>query len=276
MPLKGVEEPAANLLKQWLINSDHQAEWKEGDDPPDLVFEVEGLGRWAVEVTELRQYVYQDGKSKDSKAQDGKAMERTTVEKSLMGMCDNIKQLVGNEPKRAYWLIANGPIPSPSVRSIQQRAIEYVLSGKTEEELLDENGCIRIKTFSSSPRFVWTVGIDHSICGAKKKFSNTNIQANQEHHSVRGGDKRSLTADIYANHKFSLERILSKKLSILGNLAAYQRRILLIWNSYYFGDLVTTKRVLAESSLSVEQLDSVFFVVGKEVHLVANPSGLAI
>lgn len=128
-------------------------------------------------------------------------------------------------------------------------------SGKTEEEALDDHGRARIKTFSSSPRFVGTVGLDQS---------------------VRGGDGESLIADIHANHQCSLRRILKKKLRRLANLTMYQRRILLIWNSYYFGDPATVRDALAGIPLPAEQLDSMFFVFGDEVHLVANPGGLPI
>ena len=197
MPLKGVEEPAANLLKQWLIRAGHQSEWAEDDDPPDLVFEVEGLGRWAVEVTELQQYF----------DQDGEPSERTTIEQSLLRICDNVRAKIGNELQRTYWLNINGPVARKSLRKIERRAIDYVQSGKTEEEVLDNNGRARIKTFPSPPRFVGTVGLDQS---------------------VRGGDGESLIADIHANHQCSLRRILKEKLRRLKNLTMYQRRILLI------------------------------------------------
>ena len=72
---------------------------------------------------------------------------------------------------------------SPSLRKIERRAIDYVRSGKTEEEVLGEHGRVRIKTFPSPPRFVGTVGLDRS---------------------VRSGDGESLIADIYANHQCSL------------------------------------------------------------------------
>lgn len=245
MPLKGVEEQAANLLKQRLIKSGHQSEWKEGDDPPDLVFEVEGLGCWAVEVTELQQYF----------DQNGEPSERTTIEQSLLRLCDNVRAKIGNELQRTYWFSINGPVAHRSLRKIERRAIDYVRSGKTEEEMLDNHGCARIKTFPSPPRFVGTIGLGQL---------------------VRGGDRESLIADIRANHQCSLRRILEKKLRRLANLTMYQRRILLIWNSYYFGDPVTVRDALADIPLPAEQLDSAFFVFGDEVHLVANPGDLPI
>ena len=55
-----------------------------------------------------------------------------------------------------------------------------------------------------------------------------------------------LTADLHANHKCSLKRILKKKLLRLTNPTMYQRRILLIWNSYYFGDPATVRDALAD------------------------------
>jgi hypothetical protein len=245
MPLKGIEEQAANLLKERLIKSGYQAEWQPGDNPPDLVFEVNGLDQWAVEVTELRQYFDQNGEPN----------ERTTIEQSLLRLCDKVRAEVSSELQRTYWLHANGPVVSPSPHIVGQRAIAYVRSGKTEEEVLDNHGRVRIKTFSSPPRFVGTVGLDQS---------------------VRGGDGESLIADIHANHQFSLNRILEEKLPSLACLTMYQRRVLLIWNSYYFGDPLAVREILAETTLPAEQLDSVFFVFENEVHLVANPGELSI
>ncbi len=121
--------------------------------------------------------------------------------------------------------------------------------------MLDDYGRVRIKTFPSPPRFVGTIRLDQS---------------------VRGGDEKLLIADIHANHKCSLKRILKNKLLRLTNLTMYQRRILLIWNSYYFGDPATVRDALADIQLPAKQLDSVFFVFEDEVHLVANPGGLSI
>ena len=98
MPLKGVEETAANSLKQWLTKSGHRSEWKEGNDPPDLVFEVEGLSCWAVEVTELQQYF----------DQNDEPSERTTIEQALLRICDNVRAKISNELQRTYWLNIHG------------------------------------------------------------------------------------------------------------------------------------------------------------------------
>jgi hypothetical protein len=217
----------------------------EGNDPPDLVFEVEGLGCWAVEMTELQQYF----------DQNDEPSERTTIEQSLLRICDNVRAKISNELQRTYWLNIHGPIAYRSIRKIERRAIDYVRSGKTEEEVLDDLGRARIKTFPSPPRFVITVGLDQS---------------------VHGGVGESPTADIHVNHRCSLKRILKKKLQRLAALTMYQRRILLIWNSYYFGNPVTVRDALADISLSAGQLDSVLFVFEDEVHLVANPGGLPI
>jgi hypothetical protein len=127
----------------------------QGNDPPDLVFEVEGLGCWAVEVTELQQYF----------DQNDEPSERTTIEQSLLRICDNVRAKISNELQRTYWLNIHGPIAYRSIRKIERRAIDYVRSGKTEEEVLDDLGRARIKTFPSPPRFVVTVGLDQSVHG---------------------------------------------------------------------------------------------------------------
>ena len=60
--LRPEEEYAAKRLQETLTELGVKSTWKPGDDPPDLVFEVEGCGRWAVEVTALHQYITKDGK----------------------------------------------------------------------------------------------------------------------------------------------------------------------------------------------------------------------
>ena len=80
------ENFAAERLQKTLTELGVTSTWKPGDDPPDLVFEVERFGRWAVEVTALYQYI----------AKDGKEESRAAVTEPLIAMSERAQAQVAN------------------------------------------------------------------------------------------------------------------------------------------------------------------------------------
>ena len=155
MPLKGVEEDAADLLKQWLIENGHSVEWEAiTPDPPDLAFEVNGLERWAVEVTELQQY-YSEAAVPSADATNGAKVqrrERGTVTMSLFRMIAKVNTLLASETLEYRYLVNfSGPVLAPSLRKVEKRIVDYVRSGKTVDEVLDEHGRVEIKVYPLMP-----------------------------------------------------------------------------------------------------------------------------
>ena len=69
------EKKSAELFKRYLRKEYTDVDYKPGNDPPDILFEVDGY-KWAVEHTQLFQYIDQEGKS----------LSRVGVDKSIINL----------------------------------------------------------------------------------------------------------------------------------------------------------------------------------------------
>ena len=239
MTLKGNEEAAGSILKRTLDELGIHAEWRPGDDPPDLVFEVENRGHWAVEVTELHQYLQMGDKTES----------RATVTEPLLKMCERVQAMVFGDLNKQYLIDGLGPVTKPPLRDIEKRAAAYIRSGRTDEQTLDDHGNIRIRTITSPVRVGWMIGLD----------------------ATAPGPTGSLSADVRSNLEFALDRVLSAKLPVLATLTGYSRRILLIWRDYLFAEPEMLKDILATHSLTADKVDTILFATESGIHWVADP-----
>jgi len=194
--LRPEEEFAAMMLQETLTELRVKSTWEPGDDPPDLVFEVEGFGRWAVEVTALYQYITKDGKEES----------RAAVIEPLIKMCDRVQAKVTNLTNSSYVMTGMGPLRSPSLKEVEKRTIAYIRSGKSDEEALDDDRCILISRQKRPVQVMWSVGLDGRTMGA-------------------GG---SSAAYIEGTVAYALDRILKEKLPSLATLTGYDRKLLFI------------------------------------------------
>jgi hypothetical protein len=237
--LRPEEEFAAKRLQQTLTDLGVKSTWEPGDDPPDLVFEVEGFGRWAVEVTGLHQYITKDGKEES----------RLAVTEPLIGMCERVQDKGADLSNARYLITGMGPLKSPSLREVEKRAVAYIRSGKSDEEALDDDKCIRISRQKLPVQVVWSVGLDSRTMGSTG----------------------SIAADIRENVKAAIDRILKEKLPKLNTLTGYDRKMLLILKQYMFAEPYMVSEILSARSLTREQVDAVLFATESEVHWVAEP-----
>lgn len=242
MAIRPDEHAAALMLKGMLDKLGVHSEWKPGDDPPDLVFEVENLGCWAVEVTGLHQYF----------AKAAGSESRRAVTEPLIKTCERIQAQVSSQVNSDYLIEGFGPVERPSLREIEKRAVAYILGRKSDEQKLDDDGRVRIRRVTSPVRVGWMVGLHHSTLGP------------------RG----TLAADIRANITFALERILEAKLPRLASLKTCDRRLLLITKNYLFAEPEMIREILGTHGLSREQLDTVLLATETGVHWVCDPGRL--
>ena len=85
----------------------------------------------------------------------------------------------------------------------------------------------------------------------------------------------TMLADVEATLKYALGRILEAKLRRLKNITGYQRKLLVIWNGYFFADATRVKEVLDSRGLTAQEVDSILFIDDSStVHWVADPAGL--
>jgi hypothetical protein len=237
--LRPEEEFAAKMLQDTLTELGVKSTWEPGDDPPDLVFEVEGSGRWAVEVTALYQYITKDGKEES----------RAAVTESLIEMCERVQAKVTDLINSSYLITGMGPLRSPSLRDVEKRAIAYIRSGKSDEEALDDDRRIRIVRQKHPVRVAWSVGLDGRTMGA-------------------GG---SSAAYIEGTVTYALVRILGEKLPALATLTGFDRKMLLILKNYFFTEPEMVSEILSARSLTREQVDTVLLATESKVHWVADP-----
>lgn len=236
--VKPSEEFAAKALSSFLKEIGLEVKWEEGEDPPDCVFLV-GKERWAVEETQLHQYIQLRGD----------AVSRLAVDRPLEAMCERI---AGTKPRANtdYVVSVFGPVNECLV-DIEKAAVEYIRSGETEPRDLDDNGRARIIGLTRPAKVTWMVGIDAS---------------------VRAGDGKSLGADIRANVQFAVDRIMEAKLPRLRALGGYDKKILIISNGYLFADAECVAVALRNHNLSDGRIDSVL-LIGSDgvVHWPADP-----
>ena len=245
MALRPEEKEAARLFKATLSKLGIESEWKPGGDPPDLVFDVGGAERWAVEVTRLYQY-FNRGKGVESRA---------AATEPLIKMAERVQAMVMDQTNSDYRIIGSGPIERPSIGEVIKRALAYIRSGRSDEENLDDHGRVRIRRTTSPVRVGWMVDL---------------------HHSVRGADGSSVSSDIEANIRFAIDRVLKEKLPRLESLKGYDCKMLLITRRYFFADPQMVSKILSTRDLSAAQVDTILFATESEVHWVADPGGVFI
>lgn len=238
--LRREEQFAAERLQQALIHLGVKSTFEPVDkDPPDVVFEVEGLGRWGVEVTALYQYI----------GKDGEPESRAAVTEPLIAMSERAQAQVADLTNSDYLITGMGPLRSPGLREVEKRAVAYIRSKRSDEEALDDDKRIRIRRQTSPVRVRWAIGLDGRTMGPTGKMA----------------------ANIEENVKVAIDRILKEKLPILATLTGYDRKMLLILKQYHFTEPEMVSEILSARSLTREQVDTIFLVTESEVHWVADP-----
>jgi len=293
MAFKPEEGLSADALQIHLIASGYatSASWTPGPDPPDLSFTVlrpKGVTEsWGVEVTALTQYVEQSFK-KGGKVVT-KPVERRTFEPAVHAICERINQKYGSQLSMSYCLTVTGPLDPKVFRELEQRIVDYIQSGNTQEIALDHSEAIALLQESiggsdlNDP--IVQYAVQHAVQLTAPQYERVRLKTGPYGKGVWVGsglneadrlpENGGFVADVSATVEYAVRRILDQKLRILKTrVSGYDRKFLLIWNDLPLARSSDLIEALASRTLT--DVDSVFFIdVGwKAVTLVADPAGL--
>ena len=276
--LRPQERQSAEILQKWLERIGLKATWEPVEhDPPDLSFTITpedfSQERWGVEVTGLFQYVDWDGEEGN----------RKNIEVPLHRLCERLKAHVPASVITGYLIFGSGPHDA-DLRRIEERAAEYIRSGRTGRELLDlpeaaEKFKHFLKEHPNDPRLIASV---QKVAEENSHFSISAITKPVQvtwGGMLQGGAKipntETMVADVQATLQYTIGRILDAKLPRLKKVNGYNRKVLLIWSGYFFAEADRVKEVLDARKLTTQDVDTILFIDGNsELHWVADPAGL--
>jgi hypothetical protein len=209
-----------------------------GNDLPDYVFEV-GKERWAVEVTELHDYVESDG-----------AQSAVGVEAGLRRVFDDIDRETAVSRKKPYTVFLSGPIRSADVGKIKREAIAHIRENRTGELVCGERQECRV------------------VAGYEPGTALTPVVLVDGRAAVPGGTE--IHANIQATVNHAVSRILGRKIPRLRQLrGAFDRLALCLVLEYVFADDGNIRAALADHAEELKAIDTVFLVSGDYVVISA-------
>ena len=234
--MKREEIAVGKMLESFLkANVDSTATCEVGLDPPDFVCRVlEQV--WAVEVTRANQ---QEMLAGDSRARD----ERDVP---LMKLGQQIGRETEEWRKRDYLVMISGPPPGSSYtkwkRRVRRECAEFVKSGvKGRQEL---------------------GGAEIIDCGPGNRW-NVAVTFRDGATTPSG----QLTADVDANIREMVLYALQDKVPKIGPLNGYDKKALVLQNTYFFADDVEHVAQATESIISerpeLAVFDFVFYAIPK-------------
>ena len=243
MPLKGKEQEAAMQFSRFLQARGEIHSWTEGGDPPDLVYALSIRGEeWGVEVTELHQYF---------EAPSG-ADSRASFDRPIRQLCERLRSKIGTGGSIKYVLDIRGPVGRLTPRDIERLVLDQVASEATGTWQLDSQGRVVLTAVSGSP----------GSFGCRFMFEG----------ATKGPGGRANSANITENVRFAVERILSAKAPRMQRVTEYDRRLLLVWNSYWLVSADSLRWAL--SQVVVDPFDAIVLTDDSATEIVADPSRL--
>ena len=240
--MKQNERRAADILNAFLAGKFNlKVSWKPGENPPDFVFTVDSE-QWAVEETQLHQYIQLRNKPES----------RQAIEEPLASMCERIKAAAKPAANRDYIIAVFGPVEDKKLGDIEQAIVEHICSGQLASKQVADS--VKVEVVLSEARIEYMIGL---------------------HTGVKAAGGRAIAADIHANLEFALNRILDQKLPRLEKLEGFKRKILLITSAYLFAEPDHIRDILHSRQITAKQCDTVLLVdESASVHWVADPGGV--
>ncbi len=241
MPMRPEEKAASDLVEQFLRQFvDPCARCEPGADPPDICCLAAGE-RYAVEVTRANQQLIFGGERK----------ARSERDLPLLNFGSALKTATEDLRKRNYLLILYGPPKGERwnrwKKSVTKSVLEFVRSGKPESNPFPGG---ELSAYDDGKS--WLVAV-----------------APPEDAKMPGG--RPLY-DIAASIDEMLRYALADKAPILASLTDYDRRVLLLLNTYFFGediaDIKKSVERLVQENPAFSVFDAIFFETNQRLHQV--------
>jgi hypothetical protein len=232
--MKRSEEWARAKLSQSLARRGLKFSCKEGENPPDFVFCVEGEEQ-AVEVTELHQYI-----------EAGREESTITTEHRLLGLIEKIDHKTAQRT-RGYNILLKGPLAKSQERQILSAAKNYILASKDEPLHIGENNECEVTLKIGDKALAWVIMVN----GA-----------------AQTPDGKVMLADIQGSIDHALSRILCEKVPRLKQSARLKKRVLVIVSEYFFADSENVRVGLQKRSGEIAPIDEVYLAWDSSFELV--------
>lgn len=232
-PMREEEKYCANKLREYLVSQGYNAVFKDGSDPPDIEFTVDGH-RWAVEHTQLFQYV-----------ESGKELSRNYIDATNLAVEPRLLEKTNGKRKSGWRLALYGHIEPKKFKLIERTAIKSIIADSIDPfSIISSQLAELIKVEDSNCQI-----IVYSMLPPSSKVPKS----------------KSLSADIQATIDYAFQRILTSKAPTLGQLKEYDKRVLLIQSQYMFvNNSNLTKSVSTHIALK-NGIDKIFLITSEEV-----------
>jgi len=232
--MKRSEEWAWAKLSQYLTRRGLKFSCKEGENPPDLVFLVEGEEH-AVEVTELHQYI-----------DAGREKSTITIEHRLLRLVKKIDDETAKR-SRGYVVSLKGPLTESQERKILAKATDHILAAKDEPlQIGEKDECeVTLKTGDK------TLGSIIIVNGTAKT-----------------PDGNAMLADIQGSIDYALRRILKEKVPRLSQFKQSKKRVLVIVSEYFFADSENVRVGLQKRSGEIAPIDEIYLAWDSSFEIV--------
>ena len=228
------ERYCAIQLRDYLVSQGINAAFTDGSDPPDVEFQV-GDQRWAVEHTQLFQYV-------DRK---GVAESRMRIDTINLKFEDRLLARTNDQRKSSWVLALHGVADATMRRDIEDSATQCILSDSLDAFSKIPSKVAELRNIPDSKGRILVL----SILPSGSKVPNSN----------------RYSADIQATVNYAVQQIFRKKAEALSKFSEYDRRVLLIQSQYMFLNLRNLKRAVIEHASLKSGIDKVFLVTPTEV-----------
>ncbi len=229
------EEVSAEVFKKHLQKEYSEVNYRSGNDPPDIIFEIDG-SIWAVEHTRLFEHIDKNGKS----------ISRIGIDKPLLNLEKRLNIKL-NKNLNSSWIISiESPIKNKEMNKVENRILEEVQKKLAKSFFNHSNGKVYIEKINQKNNQILII----SIPAASSKIPQS--------------DK--LSCDIQGQIDFALKKILNDKCEKMDRLTNFDRKILLIQNQYFFTTKENIMKSLHKGESQIWGIDEIWLLNSSEIY----------
>lgn len=228
------EKYSANKLKEYLVSRGFNAVFKDGSDPPDIEFTIASQ-RWAVEHTQLFQYV----------DQSGIPQSRSKIEAINSQIEQRVRKQTEGHRKSSWVLVLYGVAKPKERKKIEQLATQSILADS-------------VTAFSAIPPLLAEL---RQIPDSQGRFLGFSMLPS----GSKVPSSNRPTADIQATIDFAVQTIFQKKAPTLKQLSGFDQRVLLILGQYMFVNNRNISVAVTNNTSLRNGIDKIFLVTSTGV-----------